>query len=78
MTLRGIGGGNLKSMKTLRVERSWWYLAGRISTSPRYVIDIAGLDWLSLGELGEGGVNSEKLGIFNLRTGDQILMKFDF
>ena len=31
---------------------------GRISTSPRYVIDIIGLNLLSLGEV--GGVNSEK------------------
>ena len=36
---------------------------GRISTSPRYVIDITGLNPLSLGELsgGGGGVNSEKI-----------------
>ena len=34
---------------------------GKISTGPRYVIDIAETDPLSLGELG-GGVNSEKLG----------------
>ena len=32
---------------------------GTISTSPRYVIDITGLNLLFLGEL--GGVNSEKL-----------------
>ena len=34
---------------------------GRISTSPRYVADITGPDPLSLGELGGGGGNSEKL-----------------
>ena len=33
---------------------------GRISKSPRYVIDITGLNPLSLGE-SEGVVNSEKL-----------------
>ena len=32
----------------------------KISTSPRYMIDIAGTDTLSLGELG-ARVNSEKL-----------------
>ena len=33
---------------------------GKISTSPRYMIDITGTDPLSLGELGGGeGVNSE-------------------
>ena len=32
---------------------------GRISTSPRYVINITRLNWLSLGELGVG-VNWEK------------------
>ena len=53
---------------------------GRITTSSRYVIDIIGRDPLSLGELG-GGVLIGKIrkirGIFNLRMGDQILMKFD-
>ena len=34
---------------------------GRISTSPRYVINITGLNPLSLGELGGGRVNTEKL-----------------
>ena len=48
---------------------------GRISTSSRYVIDIIRMDPFSLEKL--GGVNLEKLGIFNLRMGDQILMKFD-
>ena len=33
---------------------------GKISTSPRYGIDITGTDLLSLRELG-GGVNSKKL-----------------
>ena len=33
---------------------------GKISKSPRYVIDITGTDPLSLGELG-GSVNSKKL-----------------
>ena len=33
---------------------------GKISTTPRYVNDINGMDLLSLGELG-GRVNSEKL-----------------
>ena len=32
---------------------------GRISTSPRYVIEITGINPLSLGELGGGGVNSK-------------------
>ena len=34
---------------------------GRISTTPRYVTEITGLDPLSLVELGGGGINSEKL-----------------
>ena len=34
-------------------------LVGKISRSPRYVIDIIGTDLLCLGELGGGGVNSE-------------------
>ena len=44
------------------------------------MIDITRPDPLSFGELEGVGVNSEKLknwGIFNLRTGDRILMKFD-
>ena len=51
---------------------------GRISTSSRYVIDIIGMDPLSLGEWG-GGVNSEKLEkmrYFNLRVGDRIFNEF--
>ena len=81
LTLGGVGGRNHKSWKTLRVERNLegWNLVGRISTSPRYVIDITGLNPLSLG--GGGGVlvrkNLKNRGIFNLQTGDQILMKFD-
>ena len=53
VTLRGVGG-DLKSWKTLRVEGSGWDLVGKISTSPRYVIDITGTDPISLGELGGG------------------------
>ena len=34
---------------------------GKISRGPRYVIDITGTDSLSLGELGWGRINSEKL-----------------
>ena len=34
---------------------------GKISTSPRYVIDITGTDPLSLGELEGRGVNSEQI-----------------
>ena len=74
----GLGGGNLKSWKTLRLEGSGWNLLGKISTSSRYVSDVTRTDLLCLGEWG-GRVNSEKLekwGIFNSRKGDQILMKF--
>ena len=49
--LRGIDGGDLTYWKTLRVEGS----GGKISTSPRYVIDITAMDPFSLGELGRGG-----------------------
>ena len=54
----------------------------RKSWKTLYVIDITGLDPLSLGELG-GEVNSviwkkqKKRCIFNLRPDDQILVKFD-
>ena len=48
---------------------------GKISTGPRYVIDITRIDPLSLGEL--RGVISEKWSIFNLRRSDRILLKFD-
>ena len=34
---------------------------GKISTSPRYVIDITLMDPLSLGELVGGRINSEKV-----------------
>ena len=54
VTLRGVGGGNLTSWKTLRVEGSVWNLVGKISTSPGYVIDITRTDPLSLGELRGG------------------------
>ena len=36
------------------MEGSGWNLVGKISTCPRYVIDITGKDPLSLGELGGG------------------------
>ena len=36
-------------------------LGGKISKSPRYVIEITGMDPLSFGELGGGRVNSKKL-----------------
>ena len=49
---------------------------GRISKSYRYVIDIIKTDLFSLGELGVVNFEKlEKLRYFNLRTGDQILMK---
>ena len=51
--LGGVRGWNGKSCETLRVERSGWNLVERIFTNPRYVIDIAGLNPLSLG-MGEG------------------------
>ena len=41
---------------------------GRISKSFRYMIDIIGRDLLSLGELGGGVVNSEKLKYFELKN----------
>ena len=43
------------------MEGSGWNLVGKMSTNPKYVIDITGTDPLSLGELGAGRVNSEKL-----------------
>ena len=62
MTLGRVGGENLKSWKTLRVEGSGWNLVVKISRSPRYVIEITGIDLLYLGDLVVGGgVNSEKL-----------------
>ena len=48
-TLGELGGGNLKSWKTLRVEGLGLNLVGKISASPRYMIDITGTDPLSLG-----------------------------
>ena len=59
VTYGGVGG-NLKSWKTLRVEGSERDSVVKISTSPRYVIDITGMDPLSLGESG-GRVNSKKI-----------------
>ena len=50
----GVGGGNPKSRKTLRVERSGWNLVGRIRKCRRYVIDVTRLDPLCLGKLGRG------------------------
>ena len=51
---------------------------GRINRSSRYAIDITGTDPFSLGELGVVNLEKlEKLRYFNLRTGVQILMKFD-
>ena len=47
----GFRRGNQKSWKTLRVERSGLNLVGRINKCRRYVIDVTGLDLLSLGEL---------------------------
>ena len=48
---------------------------GKITTSPRYVIDITEMDLLSFGDFG-GGFFFEKLekneGIFNLRKVDEI------
>ena len=47
-----VGVGKQKSWKALRVERSGRNVMGRICTSYRYVIDIIGIDPLSLGEPG--------------------------
>ena len=44
--LGGVGGGNQKSCKMLRVERLGWNLVGTISKCRRYVIDVTGLDTL--------------------------------
>jgi len=60
MTFGLAGGGNVKSWKTLRVQRSGLNWMGKISTSPRYVTEITRTDPLSLVELG-GGSSSEKL-----------------
>jgi len=48
--LGGVEGGNGKSWRTLRVERSGRNLVGRISTSHRYMIELSGMNMLSLGE----------------------------
>ena len=51
---------------------------GRISKSYRYVIDIIGTNLFCVGELGVVNLEKlEKLRYFNLRTGHQILVKFD-
>ena len=47
--------GKPKTWKTLRVEGSGWNWMGKISTSPRYVIDITETEPIPLEELGEGG-----------------------
>ena len=52
MSLEGVR--DWKSWKTLKTERSALNLVGKISTSPRHMIDVTGTDLLSLGELGEG------------------------
>ena len=44
VTLRGVGWAVLKSWKMLTVEGSGLNLVGKISTSPRYVIDITRTD----------------------------------
>ena len=43
------------------MEGSGWNLVGKISTSPRYIIDITGTDPLCFGIVGGARVNSEKL-----------------
>ena len=48
LTLGGVGWGNRKSWKTLKVEESGRSLVDRISKCPRYVIDVTVLDSLSL------------------------------
>jgi len=45
------GGGQI-SLKTLKAEKLGSNLVGRISTSPRFLMEIARLDSLSLVELG--------------------------
>jgi len=44
VTLGGVGRGNPKSWKTLRVEGSGCNLVGKISTSPRLMIEITRTD----------------------------------
>ena len=53
LTLGGVGGGNLRSWKTLKSGEIGIKLGGKIKTSPRYVIDIAGTDLLPLGSWGD-------------------------
>ena len=48
-----MGGGQI-SLKTLKAEKLGSNLVGRISTSPRFLMEIARLDSLSLVELGGG------------------------
>ena len=51
---------------------------GGIITSYRYMLNVIGMDLFILEEL--GGVDLKKIKkmrIFNLRTGERILMKFD-
>ena len=52
MTFGLAGGGNVKSWKTLRVQRSGLNWMGKISTSTIYVIYISRTDLLSLGDMG--------------------------
>ena len=54
MILGRVGGGNLKSWKTFRVEGLGRNLVRKITTSPIYVIDITGIDLLSFGEMEVG------------------------
>ena len=54
LTLEGVGEGNQKSWKTLRVVKLGRNLVGRISKCRRNVIDLTVLDPISLGELGVG------------------------
>ena len=54
VTVGGVGRGEPKIFEN-RVEGSGLNLAGKISTSPRYMTDITGTDPLCLGQLGMGG-----------------------
>ena len=54
LTLGGVGAGNQKSWKTLRVEKSGWNLVDRIRECRIYVIDVFVLHPISLGDLGGG------------------------
>ena len=55
----GVGRGKPKILEN-RVKGSGSNLVGKISTSPRYMIDLTGLDLFSLGELG-GGHNYKQI-----------------